>query len=428
MKLAIISDTHIGDPNCALVNLPKTGAPTVGEKYEDFKRAAGEDNDYLILLGDILDFALDSYDRVYEAGRCFFEQVHEDNIAKKIIYVAGNHDFDVWHTVEHQVNVTNRLLGAEMPRSFRWSVPGVIDVRDGRSNFRLLDVGREKDDDPQDYDPHNGDPKYGGLFMDGIVEPVGSLQFSFAYPNLYLLTDDGSVLLTHGQYFEPYWALAGEWALELMQEDLRIGDAFDLSEMVAVNFPLSQLGSSGVGQAGPLSDAIRAVQRQIKDGDLRRITKYLDRLDNAIDRMTRFGWRRDKEAVTDYISNTAKKQVLEALGDIGDTRYSDEFIHRKDVLERFVRFFDASLLEIDRLNDKNPGLELDTPRSVLFGHTHQPIPWGAHGAPKTTTSRGPVRLYNTGGWLYRGDAQAEFGGAEVVVYRPRQPLKSVPIR
>jgi hypothetical protein len=53
MRLAVISDVHFGDDLCTLVATGPDGEPCLGPAY------------------------------------------------------PGNHDFDIWHTVEHQVNVIN---------------------------------------------------------------------------------------------------------------------------------------------------------------------------------------------------------------------------------------------------------------------------------------------------------------------------------
>ncbi len=103
MRIAIISDTHFGDPMCTLVD--SQGELRPGPKYEDFKNAAGKDNDYLILLGDVLDFSIAKYQDAYKTAKFFFLQIQEDKIAREIIFVPGNHDSDLWHTVEYQVNV-----------------------------------------------------------------------------------------------------------------------------------------------------------------------------------------------------------------------------------------------------------------------------------------------------------------------------------
>ena len=58
------------------------------------------------------------------------------------------------------------------------------------------------------------------------------------------------------------------------------------------------------------------------------------------------------------------------------TRFSRSFISRPPVRERFRRYYRSCLVELDRLRREH-GLDLPPPRHVVFGHTHQPIPWGS---------------------------------------------------
>ena len=187
--------------------------------------------------------------RSYAVAKVFFQQLQRDKIAKQIIYVPGNHDFDMWYFYEHDVNVIRRINEGRPPRAFRYSVPGILDCRSNRSGeaFTLFGVNRNP----------NSSWGYGGLFLDKITrneDGTGAdTPFAFAYPNVYLLTDSYTILLTHGHYLESYWSLLSEWALKIAGADLRVGDALDLAEMVAINFPLNQLACSGTGQAGPLT-------------------------------------------------------------------------------------------------------------------------------------------------------------------------------
>jgi 3',5'-cyclic AMP phosphodiesterase CpdA len=115
VRIAVISDTHFGDPLCTLVSSgPRERAADIGPAYEAMARAIGN-VDYLVLLGDIVDFSVASYAEAYRQARCFFMRLRDDGLAKEIVYVPGNHDFDVWHTVEHQVNVINRLQQGQLP-------------------------------------------------------------------------------------------------------------------------------------------------------------------------------------------------------------------------------------------------------------------------------------------------------------------------
>lgn len=280
-------------------------------------------------------------------------------------------------------------------REFKKSVPGIIDDRDNSTTkgFTLPGVRKHKVID---------EPRYGRLFLDRITKP--ETRFNFAYPNIYMVTRNGdSILITHGQYVEKYWSLTSELALKIAQEDSRIGASLDIKEMVGINFPLSQLACSGVGQAGPLTNVVQKVQREVKDGILKTMKKYLDRLDNEVDRLTRYPiYKVYLEWLTDLVSNNIKKMILEALENYKETRFNEEFIHKKEVQERFTNFYNASFVEIDELN-RRYGYNIPKPRYVIFGHTHQPTPWGAGDVPKTTIGGHPVTLFNTGGWLYKKD-------------------------
>ncbi len=408
MKLAIISDTHFGDPMSTLVSYDSNNKPVIGPKYDAFLKVAGTGNKYLILLGDIFDFSITSYSRAYEAGKVFFEQVKKDQIADEMIYVPGNHDADFWHTVEYEVNVIRRINKGKNPRDFRFSVPGFIDAR-GKSqtggSLILPDVSKQD----------GTGPKYCGLFLDRITEDP--TYFNFAYPNVYMVTDNESVLITHGQYFEQYWALASEWVTKLAPETLDIGDEMDLKEMVGINFPLSQLAGSGIGQAGPFTKVVRKVQRDIKDSKLSDIKGYLDRLDKEIDKRTQYPWyKQPLEWVIDIISRWAKGKILNGLKTVESTRFDEEFIHKKDVQNRVKNFYKASQIEIGRLN-KSYQLNIPQPNTIIFGHTHQPISWGDRNAPKTLVNKQPVSLNNTGGWLNKmEEGKIVFCGAEVFKY------------
>jgi hypothetical protein len=96
-----------------------------------------------------------------------------------------------------------------------------------------------------------------------------------------------------------------------------------------------------------------------------------------------------------------KHRVLEVLRKTEQTRYSREFLRRPEVRDRFRSYFRASLRELDRLRSEH-GLDLPVPSSVVFGHTHQPIPWGSDELVDAVDGR-RVRFCNTGGFLLKDE-------------------------
>ncbi len=407
MKLAIISDTHLGDPLCSLVE--KNGNDYIeGPKYKEFREAAGTGNDYLILLGDILDFSVTSYENAYRAGKVFFSLVQEDKIADQIIYVPGNHDYDIWNIVENEVNIIHQIRNGKIPRKFRTAVPGILDDRTDTETpgFTLPGVGKRTD----------GSYTYGGLFLDRITDPPSN--FVFAYPNLYLTTDEGTILMTHGHYLDNYWSLLSKWAPIIFGKDLKLGTKMDIQEMVGMNFPFNQLACSGVGQAGILSEILSEVQQQIKEGRIEKTRQYLDNLDNYLDEHV-FDYRKwyqfINETASDFASNKAKKLILDKISAEIKIRYNREYFELPEVQERFFDYYNACLAEIEDLG-KLYNIHIPEPDKIIFGHTHEPIP--LEKPLKMTSHQGnAVNLYNTGGWLSK-NFQPDLSGGYIIFNYP----------
>jgi predicted phosphodiesterase len=409
MKIIITSDTHFGDPKCALVRKNDDRYETY-DKFDLFMSNLGDGCDYLVLLGDVFDFSIESYANTYLAAKAFFSAIPEGKIQKAIIYVPGNHDFEFWHWIENEVNIFKQIEGGNSPRSFRWSVPGVFDQRDNanKPGFYLPTVTRRPGDHP-----------YGHLFLDKLTD--GQIPFYVAYPNLYFVNDFISILITHGHYLEPYWSLLSEIAPKIFGPDLKVGPFIDLKEMVALNFLTNQLASSGVGQSGPLTERIRYVQRKIKDHEIDAIQKYINNLgEKVLDPFFDYSRFHPKELLTDSGIFMGKRMLKKFLGSIKDTRYSEEFEKKPDVQERFKRFYLASAFEIDFLNDElgyNEPREIPYPKHMIFGHTHIPRPWRDNSF-KIMAEGNSIRLHNTGGWLYKKDNETGnyvFVGAEIFV-------------
>lgn len=424
---------HFGDELCTLVVEPVDGGPPrLGPGYEAFRRAVGR-VDYLILNGDILDFSVASYEKTYRHAKVFFSALQQDRLADQIIYLPGNHDFDIWHIVEHQVNVINQLKQGELPRAFKRSVPGVVDDRraDPSEKFSLPDVTAKPE-------WHDNRTKYGNLFLDHITRKRSrsgraegrKLTFNFAYPNLYFVTDEGeSVLVTHGHYFEAYWSMASDWLLPYAEADLALArrGELNLQELVGMNLPLTQLACTGIGQAEPLTWLIRRIKGEVEAGRVSTLSRYLDWIEaRLLDERRHVS--RVRQAAEAYALGKLKRWLIAAIGGTEIPRYSRQFMNLPSVRDRFRRYLRYSLNEIRQLSSEH-GLDLPEPSHVIFGHTHQPIPWGAEELMDTDGAR-TVRFCNTGGWLLQEDAEGRttFPGAEVVIYESGQGFRSVSIR
>ena len=431
MKLAAISDTHFGDPDCRLAHYSEHSSksnPVIGPLYEQFRTAAGQHNDFLIVLGDILDFSVCSYRESFDAARTFFRQIQIDQIAESVIYVPGNHDADIWHLYEYEVNVIRRIAAGKAAHDFRYSVPGLIDGRQHSSGPRFTLHGIK----PDNRFRHG----YGGTFIDSVTVQqlddgsfLGTpLNFALAYPNLYLLTDTGSVLLTHGHYLEEYWSMLGEWTIEIAHKQLGITGSPTIRQLVELNFPFNQLACSGSGQAGLLTEKIiLPLQRDARLRDTRQLEIYLDGLFRKIDQLIPGKYVFD-EIVTDAMMKNLKKRILDLARSIEPTRYNAKFVRESHVQERFKRYFESCQAEIAGLFPP----DIESPKHFVFGHTHRPISWSTDPAPAFLAKNGrSIHYCNLGGWLQRTDTAAEtvFGGAEVLTFdSDSQILKSISVR
>lgn len=403
MKLTIISDTHLGDPECTLVRMDKDGSIVDGIHLEAFFNIAGQNNKYLIVLGDMLDFAINDYGDVYRIAQHFFKRLKSEGVLQndgEIIYVPGNHDYNIWHTIEHEANIINRMKAGKPLRKFKMSVPLILDDRTNHIDDNISLVGVRK---------RSGTHPYGGMFLDSIISPSNPLPFIVVFPNIYFYTRDRGMLLTHGQYLEPYWAITSE----LYRLITEANSALSIKDFISVNFPLGQIGSSGIGQAGPLTDLALNVQKDVSSGDCILIKEYLTRLVPFINKHLDIPLLPEK--IEGAILNGVVSLLVKELKKIRHSDYISDLDEDSETRLRFARYIDSSMKEIELLQANND-LPPDLPaiKTVLFGHTHQPISYG--NGYIFEYKGGNLELFNSGGWLQVNDDNSNEYGAEIFTY------------
>lgn len=428
MRAIIISDLHLGDPACGLVAAPSPGSPYVlGPAFLSLRAQIGTGCDYLIIVGDLFDFSIAGWAGAYEAARVFFCAIAAHQLTRQVIYLPGNHDFSFLHVLLHEINVINQIKAGQPPKK-RWSIPAVLDDHESCTARGVLQLPMV-----------SGEPgSYGGLFLDALAgthaDGKPNLTFNVAYPNLYLTTANAEhILITHGQYLQDYWAFMAEFAKEITGDDLKLagGTVPSIEDLVAINFPLNELASSGIGQAGPLTVVAQQVESEVKAGNFQRVERYVRKLERWIDDKATFSaWRFIKEPASDAALKIAANKVLEGLKQIDAARYDKEFATKEAVQRRFLRYYRASLMEAHELRSEH-GVDVGVPTRFLFGHTHEPIPWGDPKAPGVyvvdTAQR--VTLHNMGGWLWRHGVEPGSTpiGAEVFVYETDTGMMSVTV-
>jgi hypothetical protein len=262
------------------------------------------------------------------------------------------------------------------------------------------------------------------MFLDSItleasedpqIPPTGTtVNFNFAYPNLYIVTDNECVLVTHGQYLEWAWAFVGELGKVVAEEDLKLAE-MNMEETVEMNFPMNQLLCSGLGQAGTLTDVVRRIQQDVTSKNTEKVEEYLDRLKNS----KYLPWY-----VRLYLWVPGiEKALLGKIKGIGKARNNKGFITNKPGCGRFVEFYKSVLFELDVLNDKRETLEsIPKPLRIIYGHTHCPTSWdNPDRGPKEPALPKGLQLSNGGGWIMEG---GKFRGAEVFTYETDKGFKS----
>lgn len=412
MRFAVISDTHLGDPECTLATMDSSGNVHDGRNLEELFKVAGTDNDFFIILGDMMDFAINDYGDVYKIAQHFFKRVQEAHLLKpqgNIIYVPGNHDYNIWHTIEHEANVINRMKNGKPLRKFRMSVPLVLDDRTKSSHaLNLQGVFR-----------HSGEQGYGGMFLDSIISPRPEDQINFVipFPNIYFANDQETVIMTHGQYFETYWSATSE----LYQIITEHTDILSMKDFIAVNFPLGELGSSGVGQAGPLTDTILEIEKDVSSGKCELTETYVKRLIPIL--LKRFDIPLVPNRLEKLMYEGICSVIMQELKKVRDSNFIHELQKDKDTQNRVTRFLDSSMQEINEILSKGDiPSGIKAPDTILFGHTHQPVI--ASDQVDFNYNGKSIKLLNTGGWLNVSGSDADRYGGEVFLYESGQGFSS----
>jgi hypothetical protein len=374
------------------------------------------------LLGDVVDVAIRDYKTSLDVFKLFLNQIIKDGVAEKILYVPGNHDFEIWHTIEYQANIINPIINrpGKQTSLFRMAVPAVLDDRpSAKYKFFLGNVTRR----PEPEEP------YGHMFLDFLCDE--KLRFSVAFPNAYLVTDmNECVMMTHGQYLQTFWSLISDWAPAVFHMELNVNQPLTAKNLVALNFPLSQLSSSGVGQAGPLTDVIRQIQYDFKKGKPEKLEVYLDNLRKGLcTRLLKTKWYNPIDWVKKCALGAVKKSIIKGImAPHPSPRENGGWEYEPETLRRMSAYYLSGCDEIERLNSEYEMNLPPRPSKLIFGHSHRPIALKSTAHPVLKPfgrDLVQVPVFNTGGWLENDNGgQGGFCGAELFLYETGKGLRS----
>lgn len=409
MKLAILSDLHLGDDHCSLVSMKRTGEVTLAETRfsqlcEVLRGQSDRAYNYLVLLGDVLDFSIASYADAYTAGRVFFQALARQRLFEDVIYLPGNHDYSLWQSVQHELNVVSHV-SAGRPPSNKSTISGVLDARPSAADMLTL-VGIH---------PRQSNPRrYGGLFLDTMLEVTAPdtdrsdlerPRFAVAFPNLYLIEPDETVtLLTHGQFFEPYWTFLLDLARHTFGSDLKLSGvtAPSIADIAAINSGTSQMTSAGLGQSGALGRLISRIQDDVEAGRVEELGGYVHHMVEYLAGLANADWL---NLLAYQVRPLIQHQIdrgfsggIESLVK-GRTRRVVESAAGSRLMNAYLWACAHECTEV--IPSVDPAAPAPTPgrlSRLIYGHTHD-----AHGFDNPDrillSGRPELEIVNTGGWL-----------------------------
>lgn len=362
-RIVVMSDLHLGDSASGLESKPGK-EPDLNWFRKGLHDLGIEKVDYLVLAGDVLDFSVASFERSYSAARRFFTSLGALHLVEEIIYIPGNHDKDVWDSVQKEVNVLMRLRKGRDPAGFPHEQPGIIDNAgpgEGRLELPGVNYARGRKRKKQ----------YGALFLEGLFPKGERLPISVVYPNLYVILREGRwILITHGHLFEFAWVLITEVFGELLQWSSGDPPAGGLKWLEECNIPVNGLLCTGLGQGGPSSRLMRQVQAELRRGRLKQLARVLRAFLRWADESLDYPF--PLEFAQDLFFAIAEKLILYELKKLTPARGSRTFV--EDNRKLIEKFLDATRLTVGSLKRKVlPGHLNEYPDCVIFGHTHVPI-------------------------------------------------------
>jgi UDP-2,3-diacylglucosamine pyrophosphatase LpxH len=71
--------------------------------------------DELIILGDLFDLSLASYEKVYEKAGEFFKEIEEIENLNNIVFVPGNHDHHMWTSIIEDEQIIKKIKNGNIP-------------------------------------------------------------------------------------------------------------------------------------------------------------------------------------------------------------------------------------------------------------------------------------------------------------------------
>jgi predicted phosphodiesterase len=160
-KIIAVSDMHFGDETQLLDNAQ------LADRFTEVLSGRGPVEE-LVLLGDLLDLWVKTLVPAVREGRRFIEGIAGLGNVKKIVYVPGNHDFQIF------LNAFSAEVEARVKRG-DLTTPKFMPAR-----------------------------SYEGAVISGLAPPGSGASFSTVYPFITRFPGGREVVFTHGHHLDFY--------------------------------------------------------------------------------------------------------------------------------------------------------------------------------------------------------------------------------
>jgi hypothetical protein len=401
LSYVCLSDLHLGADYSVLTRMAPDGtidllepSPTLAALGTALRQlvplVSGGERPRLILLGDVLDLGLSPFGAVAQGFQRFLEALYppgaEPVFSDQVICVPGNHDHHLWRIAQDE------SFMEDFTRRARPDRPYLPDLPDATPLFEA--------------------PAVPCRMMTQLMRGYGHLgaaRADIAYPNLGLLSHDGSrcVILHHGHFTDGIYRLMSAISSRLQGggERPRTVEQLGQENGAWIDFLWSDLGQSGqlASDAETLyetmRDAAASHQFAAKLGDW-----LLDELAASIGvgRSTQISHGVTVSNAVKALADATLVRAAESERDAYVTVLSADGIAG-------LRWYVGGPVREQMAREEGrwePGRDT----AFVFGHTHKPfqdqltVPGFAR----------PVAVYNTGGWVMDQPTMAPAQGAAAV--------------
>jgi len=243
-----LSDLHLGEDSSAANPLLEHVVPSFLKDRPEFCHPPRNNTPYklntllrkiacryggiaeLVLVGDIMDFALAPYRDCVMQARGFFRQLFEGLLPGAVVWVPGNHDHHLWVQVYETEYIEVPLCQGRLPVD----MPCITGP--GKSTGALYGYSR------------------GVSFLLGLLPVHVRNRFWLAYPNYVTKCGGENLLFHHGHFFDRTQSWIGTTLLQ----------ASNLAELEMFNSAYLDFVWYGSGQAGRLSEQLENFYEEIR--------------------------------------------------------------------------------------------------------------------------------------------------------------------